>query len=163
MTRYDVSNEATIAAAPAEIVGALLEEAAGRSQWWQPFVRMHQHGSKPLPEIGAAVDITVTGEGLLGQHLFTARFSERVAAYDPDRRLLLELFAGDFRGTEEWTLDPVGAGHTQVVTRWRTDPQGALRLAARFVDIPGSYSKAMQQGFGAIERFAASRRPRPTG
>ena len=61
MTRYDVSNEATIAATPAEIVGAFLDEAAGRSQWWQPFVRMRQRGSKPLPEIGAAVDITVAG------------------------------------------------------------------------------------------------------
>ena len=63
MTRYDVSNQATIAATPAEIVGAFLDEAAGRSQWWQPFVRMRQRGSKPLPEIGAAVDITVAGGG----------------------------------------------------------------------------------------------------
>jgi uncharacterized protein YndB with AHSA1/START domain len=157
MTRYDVVNNATIAATPAEIVTALLEEAAGRSQWWEPFVRMRQRGSKALPEIGAAVDITVTGEGLPGPQLFAARFSERVAAFEPDRRLVLECFAGDFRGTEEWTLEPVDAGRTRVTTRWRTDPQGAVRLAARFVDIPGSYSKAMQEGFRAIERFTATR------
>lgn len=77
MTRYDVSNNATIAATPAEIVTALLEEAAGRSEWWEPFVRMRQRGSKALPEIGAAVDITVTGEGLPGPRLFAARFSDR--------------------------------------------------------------------------------------
>lgn len=158
MTRYDVSNDATIAATPAEIVGVFLEEAAGRSQWWQPFVRMRQRGSKPLPEIGAAVDITVAGGGLLGQQWWTARFSERVTAFDPDRRLVLEVFDGDFRGTEEWTLEPADAGHTRIATRWRTDPQGAVRLAARFVDIPGSYSKVMQEGFRAIERFAAGRR-----
>ena len=155
MTRYDVSNEATIAATPAEIVGAILEEAAGRSQWWHPFVRMRQRGGRALPEIGAAVDITVTGEGWLDQG---ARFSGRVTAFDPDRRLVLEYFDGDFRGTEEWTVDPVDAGHTRIATRWRTDPQGVVRLAARFVDIPGSYSKVMQEGFGAIERFAARRR-----
>jgi hypothetical protein len=158
MTKYDVSNEATIAATPGEIVSAFLEEAAGRSRWWQPFVRMRQRGSKPLPEIGAAVDITVTGGEGLGQRWSLARFSERVTAFDPDRRLVLECFAGDFRGTEEWTLEPVDAGHTRIATRWQTDPQGAVRLAARFTDVPGSYSKVMQEGFRAIERFAAKRR-----
>jgi len=158
MTRYDVLNEATIAATPAEIVSAFLDEAAGRSQWWQPSVRMRRRGAKPLPEIGAAVDITVIGGGRLDQRLLTVRFSERVAAFDPDRRLALEVFDGDFRGTEEWTLDPVDAGYTRIATRWRTDPQGAVRLAARFVDIPGSYSKVMREGFRAIERFAARRR-----
>jgi hypothetical protein len=158
MTKYDVFNEATIMATPAEIVGAFLEEASGRSQWWQPFLRMRQRGDKPLPEIGAAVDITVTGEGRLGQRWGNAHFSERVTAFDPDRRLVLEYFDGDFRGTEEWTLDPVDAAHTRIVTRWRTDPQGAVRLAARFVDVPGSYSKVMQEGFRGIERFTATRR-----
>ena len=158
MTRYDVSNEATIAATPAEIVGAFLEEAAGRSQWWRPLVRMRQRGSRPLPEIGAAVNITVVGGERLDQQWRTVRFAERVAAFDPDRRLLLEVFDGDFRGTEEWTLEPVDAGHTRIATRWRTDPQGAVRLAAAFVDVPGSYSKVMREGFRAIERFTASRR-----
>ncbi len=158
MTKYDISNEAIITATPAEIVGAFLDEAAGRSQWWQPFVRMHQRGSRPLPEIGAAVDITVAGESRLDQLWSTVRFSERVAAFDPDRRLLLEIFAGDFRGTEEWTVDPVDAEHTRLATRWRTDPQGAVRLAARFVDVPGSYSKVMREGFRAIERFTAEKR-----
>ena len=153
MTRYDVVNEATIAATPAEIVGAFLDEAAGRSQWWQPFLRMRARGGKPLPEIGAAVDMTVTG-----QRWGSIRLSGRVTAFDPDRRMVLEYFDGDFRGTEEWTLDPVDAGHTRITTRWRTDPQGAVRLGARFVDVPGSYSRVMQQGFRGIERFTAQRR-----
>ena len=119
---------------------------------------MRRRGARPLPEIGAAVDIAVTGGGRLDQRWVTTRFSERVTAFDPDRRLVLEVFDGDFRGTEEWTLEPVDAGHTRIATRWRTDPQGAVRLAARFVDVPGSYSKVMQEGFRAIERFAVRRR-----
>lgn len=158
MTRYNVSNEATIAATPAEIVGAFLDEAAGRSHWWHPFLRMRQRGSRSLPEIGAAVDITVTPPGQLSQRWGTSRFSARVTAFIPDRRLVLEYFDGDFRGTEEWILDSVDAGHTRIVTRWKTDPQGTVRLAARFVDVPGSYSKVMHEGFRAIERFTASRR-----
>jgi len=164
MTTYDVLNEATIAATPAEIVVAVLEEAAGRSQWWKPFLRMRQRGGKTLPEIGAVVDITVSGGGRLGS---TAHCVARVTVFDPDRRLVLEYFDGDFRGTEEWTLDPVDAGHTRIATRWMTDPQGAVRLLARFVDVPGSYSKVMQEGFRAIERFTATRRgeslSRPSG
>ncbi len=158
MTTYDVVNEEIIAATPAEIVDAFLEEAAGRSQWWHPFLRMSPRGDKPLPQIGAMVDIAVSGEGGLAQRLGAARFSGRVAAFDPGRRLVLEYFAGDFRGTDEWRLDPVDAGHTRITTRWRTDPQGAVRLAARFTDVPGSYSKVMRHGFRAIERFTAERR-----
>jgi len=164
MTTYDVLNEATIAATPAEIVVAVLEEAAGRSQWWEPSLRMRQRGDKPLPEIGAVVDITVSGGGRLGG---SAHFVARVTDFDPDRRLILEYFDGDFRGTEEWTLNSVDAGHTRIATRWMTDPQGAVRLLARFVDVPGSYSKVMQEGFRAIERFTATRRDeslqRPSG
>ena len=157
MTRYDVSNDAVIVATPGEIIGAFVEEAAGRSQWWQPYLRMRQRGGRPLPEIGASVDIAVAVEGGLGQ-VWAARLAGRVTAFEPDQRLVLEYFEGDFRGTEEWTLDPVDAGRTRVATRWRTDPQGVLRLAARLVDVPGSYSKVMHEGFRAIERFAASRR-----
>ena len=157
MTRYDVSNAAVIAATPGEIIGAFLEEAAGRSQWWRPYLRIRQRGGKPLPEIGAAVDIAVAGEGGLSQ-AWSTRIAGRVAAFEPDRRLVLEYFEGDFRGTEEWTVEPVDAGHTRVTTRWRTDPQGVVWLAARFVDVPGSYSKVMQEGFRAIERFTASKR-----
>jgi len=158
MTTYDVVNEATIVATPAEIVDAFLDEAAGRSQWWQPFLGMRQRGDKAVPEIGAEVDITVHGEGRLAQRWGNARFSGRVTAFEPDRRLVLQYFAGDFRGTDEWMLDPVDAEHTRIATRWRTDPQGALRLAARFTDIPGSYSKVTREGFRAIERFTAKKR-----
>ena len=164
MTTYDVLNEATIAATPAEIADALTAEAAGRSRWWQPMLVLRQRGDQPITEIGAVADITVSGEG---QRWGSVRFTARVTAYDPGRRLVLTYFAGDFRGREEWTLDPVDAGHTRIATRWMTDPQGAVRLLARFVDVPGSYSKVMREGFRAIERFTATRRgeslPRPSG
>ena len=158
MTTYDVLNEATIAATPAEITDALTAEAAGRSQWWRPLLVLRQRGDEPLTEIGAVVDITVSGEG---QRWGSVRFSARVTASDPGRRLVLTYFAGDFRGREEWLLDPVDAGHTRIATRWMTDPQGALRLLARFVDVPGTYSKVLREGFRAIEGYAAQRRTRP--
>jgi hypothetical protein len=158
MTTYDVLDEATIAATPAEIVRALLDEAAGRSQWWQPFLEMRQRGDKPPTEVGAIVDFAVNGDGPLGQRFGTARFAGRVTAFEPERRLVLDYFDGDFRGTAEWTLDPVDDTHTRIATRWMTDPHGGMRLWTRFVDVPGSQSKVMQEGFRAIEHFAAEKR-----
>jgi hypothetical protein len=160
MATYDVLTEAAIAATPAEIVSALLEEAAGRSQWWQPFLSMRQRGDAPLPETGAVVDVAVSIGGPLARRLAAVRFSERVIAFDPGRRLVLEYFDGDFRGTEEWTLDPVDTRHTRIATRWKTDPQGMVRLLARLADVPGSYSTVMREGFRGIERFTAERRAR---
>jgi uncharacterized protein YndB with AHSA1/START domain len=157
MTTYDLLDEAIISAAPNEIVRALLDEAAGRSQWWQPFVRMRQRGDTPPTEVGAILEFTVNGGGSLGQ-LNTARFSGRVTKFEPDRRLVLNYFEGDFRGTAEWTLEPVDAGHTRIATRWMTDPSGGMRLFARFADIPGTQTKVMQEGFRAIERFVAGKR-----
>jgi hypothetical protein len=161
MTTYDLLDEATIAATPAEIVRALLDEAAGRSQWWQPYVRMRQRGDTPATEVGAILDFTVAGDAPLGQRWATAHFAGRVTVYEPERRLVMAYFEGDFRGSAEWTLQPVDAAHTRIATRWMTDPQGGMRLWARFADVPGGQSKVMQAGFRAIEGFAAENRSGP--
>lgn len=158
MTTYNLTDEATIAATPAEIVRALLDEAAGRSHWWQPFLRMRQRGDTPPTEIGAIVDFTLNGNGLLGQRWGSASFAGRVTAYEPERQLNLDYFDGDFRGTAQWRLHPVDATHTRIVTRWMTDPYGGMRLFSRFVDVPGTQSKVMREGFRAMERFAAEKR-----
>ncbi len=158
MTTYDVLDEATIAADPAEIVQALLDEAAGRSTWWQPHLELRQRGDRPPTEIGAIVDITIPGGGL-AQRWATARFSGRVTTFEPERRLVLDYFEGDFRGAAEWTLTPAGAGHTHIAVRWRTDPHGGMRLRARLADVAAINSRVMQEGFRAIERFAAGKRP----
>lgn len=161
MTTYDLLDEATITATPAEIVRALLDEAAGRSEWWQPYVRMRQRGDTPPTEVGAILDFTVSGDAPLGQRWATARFAGRVTVYEPERRLVMNYFDGDFHGTAEWTLQPVDAAHTRIATRWMTDPQGGMRLWARFADVPGSQSKVMQAGFRAIEGFTAEKRSGP--
>jgi hypothetical protein len=85
-------------------------------------------------------------------------FPGRVSAFEPERRLVLEYFDGDFRGTAEWTLSPAGAGHTHIAVRFMADPHGGMRLRARFADVPGINSSVMQEGFRAIERYAAENR-----
>jgi Polyketide cyclase / dehydrase and lipid transport len=161
VTTYDVLDEATIAATPAEIVQALLDEAAGRSHWWQPYLRMRQRGERAPTEIGAVVDFTVSGDGLAGLPWATARFAGRVTGYEPEQRLDLEYFEGDFRGTAQWTLTPADAEHTHIAVRWMADPHGGMRLRARLADLPGINSKVMREGFRAMERFTAERRTKP--
>ena len=158
MTTYDVLDEATIAATPAEIVRALLDEAAGRSQWWQPYLRMRQRGERAPTEIGAVVDFAVSGDGRPGLPWSTARFAGRVTGYEPERRLDLDYFDGDFRGTAQWTLEPADDAHTHIAVRWMTDPHGGMRLRARLADVPGINSKVMHKGFRAMERYAAEQR-----
>jgi hypothetical protein len=118
---------------------------------------MRQRGDRPATEIGAVVDITVTGGGL-AQRWATVRFSGRVTAFEPERRLVLEYFDGDFRGTAEWTLSPAGAGHTHIAVRFMADPHGGMRLRARFADVPSINSSVMHEGFRAIEWHAAENR-----
>jgi uncharacterized protein YndB with AHSA1/START domain len=103
------------------------------------------------------VDITVNGGGL-AQRWATVSFSGRVTAFEPERRLVLDYFDGDFRGTAEWTLTPVDTGHTHIAVRFTADPHGGMRLKARFADVPSINSSVMQQGFRGIERFAAENR-----
>jgi uncharacterized protein YndB with AHSA1/START domain len=156
MTAYDVLDEATIVATPGEIVQALLDEAAGRSHWWQPYLRMRQRGDRPPTEIGAVVDITVNAGGP-AQRWAAVRFSGRVTAFEPERRLVLDYCDGDLRGTAEWTLRPAAPG-ARTSRRFMADPHGGMRLKARFADVPSLNSSVMQEGFRAIERFAAENR-----
>jgi uncharacterized protein YndB with AHSA1/START domain len=147
MTAYDVLDEATIAATPAKVVQALLDEAAGRSQWWQPSLRMRQRGDTPPPRSARSWISPSTGAPGAPQRWATVRFSGRVTAFEPERRLVLEYFDGDFRGTAEWTLNPAGPGRTHIVVRFMADPHGGLRLRARFADVPSINSSVMQEGF----------------
>lgn len=65
---------------------------------------------------------------------------------------------GDFRGTGEWTFDPVDDTHTRVAFRWCVSPAGLMRLWSRLVDVPGSHSQIMHKGFAAMDKYLAARR-----
>ena len=119
---------------------------------------MRQRGDTPPTEIGAIVDFTINNDGLLGQRMGAVHFSGRVTIFEPDRRLVMEYFEGDFRGRAEWTLRRLNHTHTRMSTRWMTDPSGGMRLWSRFADVPGTQSKVMQEGFRGIERFTAENR-----
>jgi hypothetical protein len=112
-------------------------------------------GIRPT-EIGAVVDITVTGGGL-AQRWATVRLSGRVTAFEPERRLVLEYFDGDFRGTAEWTLSPAGPGHTHIAVRFRADPHGRGAAAGQ---VRGRAQHQHQRHAGGVPRHRAGTPPR---
>ena len=158
MARYDVLDEATIAATPREIVAALDDEAAGRSHWWLPWLRVEQRGDRRYSEVGGQARITVSSQGRPDRRWGNPQFEARVVAVEPERRIVLEYFAGDFLGMSEWRFEPVDAAHTHVSLRWVADPAGSMRLWARLVDVPRHHSSVIRKGFKAIERYVADQR-----
>jgi uncharacterized protein YndB with AHSA1/START domain len=150
----EVVDTAVISASPAAVMHALLDESAGVSHWWLPYLRMQQRGELSFPEVGAVADVTVSPEGALGSRLKSGHFSLRVLEVEENRRMLIEYFDGDFRGTGEWILTPVAPGRTEVRFAWKAIPHG---IAARFLsivrNIPRGHSKVMQEGFRGMERY----------
>lgn len=160
MARFEALDEADIAASPAEVIAALDDEAAGRSSWWLPWLRLSQRGTRAYSEVGGEAGIAVNGKGRLDRRWGTAHFECRVVAVDPERRIAVEYVGGDFRGTGEWRFDKVDETHTHVAFRWSVNPAGLMRLWSRLVNLSDSHSRVMWEGFAGLENYVAARRVR---
>lgn len=159
MRRYDVTDEAVLAATPAEIFAAVEDEAAGRSHWWWPWLKICLLNDIPYTQPGSRVRITVDGKGHVDRSRMTASFEAVVTEVEPQRRLAVEYVAGDFLGHSEWVLEPVDDHRTHVVFRWVADPAGMMKWWARLVDVPRNHSRVVREGFTAMEIYIAQHRP----
>ena len=77
MKDIDVVEEALLDASPAEVFGALLDEAAGRSQWWRPALEIDPRPGTPAGQPGAILEVHVRSRRPVS---FTERFAEVVDA-----------------------------------------------------------------------------------
>jgi hypothetical protein len=159
MTWYDVHDEAVLDATPEQILQALVDESQGRSNWWQPGVRMRQVGDVPITEVGGVIEFVVLARARRGGVREVRRFTARVVGTDGGRELTLRVFDGDFRGVENWTFDRVGEDHTRIGLHWSMKPHGRVRLIARFVDVRVAHSKVVQEAFGAVEAYVRGQQP----
>jgi uncharacterized protein YndB with AHSA1/START domain len=162
MGRYDVVDEIVIAA-PAEAVwNALIDEARGDSGWWRPYVELCRGGDASVDQPGAVLDIAVHPDGERRRPI-EPRFSSRTVEVEPNRRLRGEYFAGWFRGTSEWVLEPVEEG-TLVRFRWAARTHGILpTLLGLFVDVGERHSEVTRKGLASLARYVLARAapPRP--
>jgi hypothetical protein len=162
MGRYDVVDEIVIAA-PADVVwNALLDEARGDSGWWRPHVELRRRRDAPVDQPGAVIDIAVHPDGGR-QRPIEPRFSSRTVEVERNRRLRGEYFAGWFRGSSEWLLEPVEGG-TLVRFHWAARTHGIVpTLMGRFVDIGERHSEVTRKGLASLARYVLARAtpPRP--
>jgi hypothetical protein len=132
----------------------LQDEFNGRTAWWSPYWEAQQRGPTPLDQIGGTIDITVHPRGDSWAP-FTPRFSSRVTAIEPSRRLQADLFDGTFEGTIEWRLEPLG-DQTRVEVEFRVRTSGVIpSLLALVVNMGERHSETMQRGFAGLARHLA--------
>lgn len=155
--KYDVVNEAFLEASPREIIAAWADEMAGRSSWWLPFLRARVRDQVEYPQVGAVLDLEISVRPGGVDRRDATKLTARVAAYDPERRVL-DTFDGPFRGEQEITLTPVDEAHTRIREHWRANPVGLWRLVMRFFDVEAMHSTVEQAGFQGMGEYIAAKR-----
>ena len=151
MRRIDATDEAVIAARPAEVFQAIVDLMAGRSEWWSPHLFVRAVAGAPVSGVGSSSRIVIPRRAR-----FVARIEEAVAP----SRLQVRYVEGDFRGVGTWTFDAEGEA-TRIRFQWQVVPQRLLfRLFAPIVE--RSHRRVMRLGFAALDahlRATQGRRP----
>ncbi len=104
MAKYDLRDEAIVGLEPGEIVQAPVDEAAGRSSWGHPWVRMRQRGDIAFNEVGAVLDLAWSLNGHVDRRLGTVHLTAKVTSVTPERRVQMD-YSGDLAGTAVWAFD----------------------------------------------------------
>ncbi|MFE9926036.1 SRPBCC domain-containing protein [Streptomyces sp. NPDC005774] len=151
MKRYDLIDEALLAAAPDAVWEALVGELAGDARWWVPDNTFEPVNGTPA-RVGTLTRVTVHTKGVDkgGKKI---RFTARTTAVEPGRRLALKYVEGAFRGTAEFTLAPLDDGGTRLAMRFRAQPHGALAVLANLVDMDAKHTLATRAAFARLSRL----------
>ena len=157
MPKYDCVDEAVIDATPAEVVAAIADEYAGRTQWWMPTFRARARDGREWPEVGCVLDVAASIKPGGVERRDAVRQVLRVTEYEPDRRVLHEQIRGPFRGTVEFAFTPVGDRQTRVVEHWKARSVGLWSLILRFYDVEHDHSQIERAGFEGLQAFFAAR------
>lgn len=147
MREYDITHEARFDAEPHNVFQAVIDEGTGKAHWWRPVLDMRTGGAA---EVGATVEVKVAT-------FPPGRWAGRVAERVEDRLLRFEYTEGDFVGEGVWTFERVD-GQTLLRFRWHVRPNRlAVRLALPFMNLRGSHSKVMKQGFENLRTYLKAR------
>ena len=90
---------------------ALLNEYAGVTHWWMPYLESKLRGDMPVRE-GAIFDVTINPTSRIASSKVSDKVTKIVEA-----KLIEEEVAGDFVGTASWTFEPTD-GKTKVQYRF---------------------------------------------
>ncbi len=85
MAKYDLRDEAIVGLEPGEIIQALVDEAAGRSSWGHPRMRMRQRGDAAFNQVGAVLDLAISPTGHVDRRWGNLHLTARVTSVTPER------------------------------------------------------------------------------
>ncbi|CAB4876960.1 MAG: hypothetical protein F2793_05035 [Actinobacteria bacterium] len=158
MAKYECVDEMTIEATPSECFESLIDEGAGRTAWWEPYVVIEPKGEIPAGQPGAEMIHRASPDGTTDRYWSTSRMTVRVAEIERDRRIVLTEEDGDFQGFEEWTFEPMDGDRTLIRVHWVADPRGWMRLWSMFGGVVEDHSLIVREGLRGMERHVAQRR-----
>lgn len=146
MPKIDVTDEAVIDRPPMVVYKAVLDEIAGVTHWWMPYLECKLRGDMQVCREGSVFDVAAHGSGV------TAKFSEKVTKIVEAKSIEVE-YAGDFVGTGKWTFEPTD-GKTKVQYRFNARTNRLLfSLVSPFMNVGRPHSDTMQKGFKALNSY----------
>ena len=151
MPKIDVISEAVIDAPPMVVYKAILNEIAGVTHWWMPYMEFKLRGDIPIDREGAIFDATISPTSRMNAK-FSAKMTKIVEA-----KLIEEEIAGDFIGTGTWTFEPTD-GKTKAQYRFNARTNGLLySLFSPFVNYGKRHSDIMEKGFKALNSYLSKK------
>jgi len=81
----------------------------------------------------------------------TPRFAAKSVEIIKDKLIKVEYFEGDYRGSGEWTLEPLD-GKTKVKFRWNVKIHRML-LSLFYQLVRSIHSDVMRKGFKSLNKF----------
>ena len=151
MPKIDAVNEVIIDASPMVVYKALLNEVAGVTHWWMPYMAFKIRGDIPIDHEGATYDAIISPTSRMN-----AKFSAKMAKL-VEGKLIEEEVAGDFVGTASWTFEPKD-GKTKVQFRFNARTNNPLMsLFSPFVNFEKRHSDVTQKGFKALNSYLSKK------
>ena len=151
MPKIDVVSEAVIDSSPMEVYKALLDEIAGVTNWWMPYMQYKLRGDIPINHEGAIYDATISPTSRMNPK-FSAKLTKIV-----EGKLIEEEIAGCFIGTGKWTFEPL-EGKTKVQHHINVKTNGLIyTIFAPFVNYKKNHVNIMDRGFKALNNYLSKK------
>jgi hypothetical protein len=151
MPKIDAINEAVIDAPPMVVYKALLNEVAGVTHWWMPYMEFKLRGNIPIDHEGAIYDATISPTSRMNAK-FSAKLTKIV-----EGKLIEEEVAGCFIGTASWTFESID-GKTKAQHRFNARTNGLIySIFSPFVDYKKNHSDIMEKGFKALNSYLSKK------
>jgi hypothetical protein len=152
MPKIDTLDEAVIDSPPIVVYKAILNEIAGVTHWWMPYMEFKPKGDLPFRE-GAIVDLITHNKGT---EKVSAKVTAKVTKLVEAKSIETE-FVGDLAGTGTFTFEATD-GKTKVQYRLNARLKKLpFVLLSPFVDLGKINSDTMQKGFKQLNSYLSKK------